>query len=336
MGQEAAIVSIIRPKLLTAFERSTFLRGSVYIQARSLSDVTNAIQGVAGVNVHQTYQCIPVEEWDALVNPRCSINDIGHWVRVYGKGKYRNDLAHVLNVDLVSKRAVVLLVPRVSSNEDESHKGKRKKIARCRLPPRLFNPEHVASNLEQLDGGRVRYHGKVYHNGLIELSFPLEKLRAASPSPSAAELEVFSRSEAIEIPIMVRAWSELATSSVLPGNRIHITSGEQAGLIGNVLEAGGGVVKCVSESSETLIEVPVTSVRMYFCVGDYIQVIAGANVGKFGGIINVERGVSTDLVTFIDDASIQAKGNVYEDVLVRPGNYGTPAVRAGLPEKVSF
>jgi len=338
IGQEATITSKILPKVLTAFERSFFLRGSIYVQAQSLVDVSNAIREVPGINIYQTYQCIPVEEWAQLIELGHANNDLGPWVCVCGKGKYRGDLAHVLNVDLASKRAGVLLVPRTLSNRSEDPKGKRKEVTRGRPPPCTFNPDQAAGNLEQLGHGRVRYNGEVYRKGLIELSFSLKKLRTASPTPSAVELDVFCRSDAIDILIMVKAWSDLAAASLVPGNRIQITSGEQAGLIGKVSDISEGVAKCIFESTETMVEVPVSAMRMYFCVGDYVQVIAGNNTGKVGGIIDIERGVSTDIVTFVDDASIKNKGvaKFIEDLSITTSFLEQSVVPACLPEKVSF
>lgn len=304
VGQEAAIVSQIRPKVSAVFEYSRFVRGSIYIEAGSLMDVTDAIKGVAGINIHQRIQSIPSEERSSLLNLGRSIEDLGPWARVCGRGKYHKDLAYVSHISLETQTALVLLVPRISSYKRKFDKGKPKQVAPKRPSPSIFDFRQV-TNSEPLDRGRVKYKGDIYFNGLLELSLPLTKLVVASPPPFAAELDIFGRSEAIKKSVMVRAWSEFAAANLVPGNRVQITSGEQAGLIGKVLEVVDGIAKCVLDLTEILVEVPITGVRLYLCVGDYVQVNVGANVGKFGGIIEVERGGDTDIVTFTDDDTIR-------------------------------
>ena len=320
-GQEAMIISRIRPKVLAAFECSNYLSGSIYIQAQNPNDV---LQGVAGISFHQAFQSIPVEEWASLVNLEHSDGrELAPWACVHGKGRYRGDLVHILDINPASKIAEVLLVPR-----EDNTKGKKRTAPR-HPSPCVFDPK-PGLNLEQLSNGRVWYNGKVYHNGLIEQSIPLANLRASFPSIS--EAEIFGGSGAIKMSVMVRLWSELASASVVPGSCVQIMAGEQAGLIGKVLEVAEGAVKCVAESSDTVVEVPVNSVRLYFREGDYIQVIMGAYAGKSGGIIKVERDVSMDIITFIDDASVRDKGSYTCPGSLQP----EPGAIAPLPEKVSF
>jgi ribosomal protein L24 len=302
VGKESDLVFLVQKQhqITAAFERSAFLPGSIYVEARSLADIVSAISGMAGVNTSQPIEYIPDVERSSLFSLGSINIELGHWARVCDKGKYRDDLVHVLTVDQREQEASVLLVPRISLDGEERVKGKRKLIPQTRPSPSLFYPE-AKRNLENLELERFKFNKEVFNNGLLELTFPVSKLRVARPS--AAELELFAQSGAIHESIMTKAFSDVAAAAVMPGHQVRITSGEQAGLVGKVLEVGDGVVGCQSETGA--VHVPVTSVRSHFDVGDYVQVHVGVHTGKHGGVIKVERATHKDMVTFTDDMSIK-------------------------------
>jgi hypothetical protein len=303
LGKEADFVRVAleHPQVTAAFERSAFAPGYIYVEASSLMDVTSVILGMAGVSIHQHIQSIPVHERASLLNLGSANTDLGQWARVCGKGKYHDDLAHILTVNL-ERKATVLLVPRISSDE-EDNKGKRKLVSRKRPSPSVLNLEGKR-NLEVLELGRVRFNGQVYRRGLLESTFPLTKLRVARPS--VAELRAFGQSGAIPEPIMTKAWSDFSAAAVVPGNRVRIISGEQVGLVGKVLDVGDDVVSCVSQSEpSTVVDVPVAIVRLHLEVGDYVEVNVGDYTGLFGAVITVKRDTDTDFITFVDDMSIK-------------------------------
>jgi hypothetical protein len=296
VSKEAYFVRLAQEQsdITNAFERSAFIPGSIYVEG-SFQNVASA---VLGMDIRRPIELIPIEERPMLYKLGSINADLGHWVRVQGKGLYGRDLAHVLEVNPSGQEATVLLVPRISSE------GKRKLNSRTRPSPFIFNPEGKGT-VEHLQSGRVRFNKKTFYQGLLELTLPLTKLRAAHPS--AAELEVFALSGAIRESVITRAFSDCAAASVVPGHRVRITSGEQTGIIGTVSDVGDGVVKCVSESAPgTAIDVPVACVRLHLEIGDYVQVLMGADIGKHGGIIKVERAIDTDVVTFTDDMSIKS------------------------------
>src|SRR5262245_58752421 len=99
----------------------------------------------------------PVDERASLLNLGSVVTDLGDWARVCGKGKYRNDLAYILTVNLEFKEATVLLVPRIS---DEDIKGKQKLVSRKRPSPSVFNFEGKR-NVGYLESGRVKFNGDV-------------------------------------------------------------------------------------------------------------------------------------------------------------------------------
>jgi hypothetical protein len=306
-GKEAALVVLVekQPQIMTAFERSAFLPGYIYVEAHNLADIVSAITGMAGISINQSIPRIPDMERPSL---HClgTNTKLGFWVRVGGKGKYRDDWAYLSMVNQKKQQAVVLVIPLISLDGNESIKGKRKLVPRTRpLPhpsPSVFSPE-AKRNIESLGPGRVKFHKQVFQNGLLELIFPVSKLRDARPS--VAELELFTQSGAIHDSIMTKAFSDIAAAAVVPGHRVRITSGEQAGMVGTVLKVDDEAVRCESGTG-TVEHVPVSSVRLHLDVGDYVQVHVRKHAGKHGGVIKVERASDQDVVSFIDDMSLKS------------------------------
>jgi ribosomal protein L24 len=292
------------PLISNAFERSAFIPRSIFVET---SDVTSAIEvlrlsGIGGISTQPNIQLVPLEDRSALMNLGLRSIDVGSWVRVAGKGKYRMDMAHVLDVDEVARTAKVLLLPRISRDG----RGKRKRATR--IEPCIFDAKHLGSKVKRLENGGVMYKGETYRNGLLESTFPLNGLYAASPT--ASELNTFGRTRTIHPSVMKKSWAKWAAASIKQGDRVCVTSGEQAGMIGKVHDiahdvatifpVGGSVTDNINADTRQLcVDAPLTNIRLHLLVGDYVYVVFGANAGKSGVIVEVEE----DLVTLVDGSA---------------------------------
>jgi ribosomal protein L24 len=296
-----------RPLISNTFERSALIPRSIFLETR---DVTGAIEVLrrqtigGGFSPQPNFQLVPLEDRLALMNLGLRNIDVyvGSWVRVAGKGKYRQDLAHVLHVDEVAKTANVLLVPRISLDK----RGKRKRTARTRIAPCILDAKdpNLGSKVKQVGEGRVTYRGKTYRNGLLEAVFPLNGLHAAEPA--ASELDTFGRTQTIDPSVLTKSWAKWAASSIKQGDRVRVTSGEQAGMVGTVHDVaheavtifpvGGSVIDNADARS---ICVPLTDICLHLLVGDYIYVAFGVGTGKSGAIVEVEG----DIVTFTEGST---------------------------------
>jgi transcription elongation factor SPT5 len=304
-GREAAIVKACydrmsdkTPPLIShAFERSAFVPRSIFVET---SDVMSAIEGLTGISTPPNIQFVPLEDRSALMNLGLRSIAVGSWVRV-SKGKYRMDLAHVLDVDVDSRVAKVLLVPRISLDG----RGKRgKRMRASRMAPCIFDAKRLGSKVKQLEDGGVMYKGKTYRSGLLESMFLLNGLYVASPT--ASELDTFGRTRTIDSSVMTKSWAKWAAASIRQGDRVRVTSGEQAGMIGKVLDIAHEVVtifpagvSVIDNEDTRYLCIPLTSIRLHLVIGDYICVVFGDNTGKSGAIVEVEG----DLVTFMDGSA---------------------------------
>jgi transcription elongation factor len=94
-------------------------------------------------------------------------------------------------------------------------------------------------------------------------------------------------------------------------------SGEQSGLVGEVLNIAGDICQFRSLSPpQSIIDVHLSNIRIHFNVGDYVRVKAGIFVGSIGWVTQVEQRPDVDIVTFIDEAMIK-KGEAKEVSIFR-------------------
>jgi transcription elongation factor SPT5 len=311
VGQESHIVRSClvaspqeeRPQILAAFEVSSFIPGSVYIEARDSGAVSTAIRGLNGVPRSPRIDFVPPEDRPALLNCH-TISKVAKWVRVRCGGKHHGDLAYVKAVDQANSEATVLLVPRLSSDGEKSRAGKR---TRQRRPdPCIFDPRLSGLLFDQLEDGGVVFRGQTYRGGLVEMIFPDHKLSLGTPT--AEELEVFDRAQGLEASVMAKAWSYHSAKALTPECRVRLVSGEQSGLTGRVLSITDNICQFLSESTPTTnLDVRFSDLRLHFRVGDYVRVKAGRFVGSVGWVTQVEERADTDLVTFIDEGSATNK-----------------------------
>jgi transcription elongation factor SPT5 len=293
--------------IIAAFEVSRIIPGSVYVEARSPADVLAAIRDLNGVPSRPHLEFVPLGERPLLLD--CHFIDIeaGTWVRVR-RGKYRNDLAYVQTVNRVANEATVLLVPRLSPQGGpqagkKSQKGKEKRSAQVRPRACLFDPL-LNSSFRQLDEGRFESRGQLFRGGLIEMIIPDHRLGLATPTPE--ELDSFGRSQGVDASVIAKSWSEYSVAAVTPDTQVRIMSGEQSGLIGHALLITGDTCQFRPQSQpKSIIDVHLSNLRVHFCVGDYVRVKTGIFVGSVGWVTQVEQMPETDVVTFIDEASMK-------------------------------
>jgi transcription elongation factor SPT5 len=307
------------PATLAAFELSTVILGSIYVEAKSPNDALMAIRDLNGVPKRPRIDFVSLEERSALLG--CQFKDIeaGTWVRI-SRGRYRNDLAYVQCVNGVENEATVLLVPRLSPDGvlqagKASRKEKEKVPARVRPHPCLFNPPPSGASCRRLDDGRVEFKGQVFRCGLLEMNLSYHRLMLASPT--AEELDVFGRSHGVEASVIGKSWSNHSVTALTPDAVARIVSGEQSGLVGEVLNIAGDICQFRSLSPpQSIIDVHLSNIRIHFNVGDYVRVKAGIFVGSVGWVTQVEQRPDVDIVTFIDEAMIK-KGEAKEVSIFR-------------------
>jgi ribosomal protein L24 len=311
-GQEAAIVKFcedrdadrerrqLQRRLKLVFERSDFFQGSIYAEANELSDLVAAIKDLPGVPINPRIELVPPENRQQVFNLGLSVQS-GTWIRVGWKGRYYNDLGHVLNANPESNVATILVIPRIPVKTS----ARRRSSRRLRPSSQIFNPRLSSSSssspsFEPLDHQRVKWNGEVFRGGLLEKEYSPRKLFTASPT--IPELLIFREARAIDTSVITKALFECAAAALRPGNRVYLVSGEQAGLVGKVEAVADGAISVLPEhGSQNAITVPFHAVRLRLLVGDYVRVVAGVHAERRGWVTTVVSSDDVDTVTFADD-----------------------------------
>jgi hypothetical protein len=231
-----------RPATLAAFELSTIIPGSVYVEAKSPNDVLNAIRDLNGVPKRLCINFVPLEERLALLSGHFMDIEASTWVHV-SRGRYHNDLGYVQTTNRVENEATILLVPQLSPDGKASRKGNEKRV---RPRPYLFDLVLSSARIHQLDHCRVEYKGHVYRGGLVEKTFSYHQLRLATPT--AEELHVFGQSQGVEASVMATSWSKDSVAAMAPDAQVRMVSGEQSGLTGHILSITGDTCQFCPES----------------------------------------------------------------------------------------
>ena len=132
--------------------------------------------------------------------------------------------------------------------------------------------------------------------------FADHRLRLATPT--AAELDVFDRSQGLGPSAVAKAWTYLSSKALTPECRVCVLSGAQLGLTGSVLTITDDICELLADSTPTtVIDVHISDLRLHFRVGDYVRVKAGRFAGSVGWVTDVDRKADADLVTLISEAS---------------------------------
>jgi hypothetical protein len=272
------------------------------VQAPDLASVLGLVKDLSDVYALRDIATIPDEEIPALLGLCPTPVQSKTWARVR-KGIFQNDLCYISGVDKAACTATVLIIPRTSCT---NRKGKAKEKDKPRRPPpALFHPEQYGFPCEKLDDSRVKFGRKIFIGGLLEWTLSMTKLRPAVPT--IVELEIFTRTRVLDPSFILRTWSECDAATFKPGAKVRVVEGEQVGLVGEISKITQDVITFAPEARpEQLVDVPLSSVRSHFRVGDYIQVKVGWDIGKFGCIIDIRYGDQADEVTFVDQASTKS------------------------------
>ena len=234
---------------VNVFEASRLVPCSIYIQAANTVQVCDLVEPFSDVFFNHTFDFITSEDVRSLQRLESVRLAAGNWARVTGKGRYRKDICNVIGVDDVGNIATVLLVPRVDllkrRRQSKDSKGKGRSVVVERPEARLFRPDSSAKGFKRIDNGHVEFNGQVYADGLVTHTFPLKNLKI--DTPTIAELEVFRQSTALDVSLIFRTWALCDAATVKEGDRVRVVEGQEASLVGKVLDIGNDAISFSSE-----------------------------------------------------------------------------------------
>lgn len=308
-------------KIFSAFSRDT-LSGLLYVEADTRAAVEEALDGFPGVYLYKGVNLVPIDEMPALLKltkKRVELKPQS-WVRVK-RGRYRGDLAKVLEVSDNGEVVTCKLIPRVDlSPADDDVDGKRKRKAGAlsgkagvRPPPKYFSSEEVI----KVYGRRsivkkshcVIFHDDVYSEGFLEKALPISRLETEGVIPTMDELEAFAgpastkKDQPAEDYRALQEQARLLSASALQtGDIVEVTADQNQGAIGTVIGIAQGIVilrRTTGEAAGSMLTVLGEFVRKTFRQGEHVKVVAGKHLDETGLVLEV-RG---EHVTFLADLS---------------------------------
>ena len=313
--------------ITAAFERkrgSSTMAGYIYIEARKLGDVMNALQGIQDVYPSSKTLLVPIKEMPDLLHvvKKADITP-GTWVR-FKRAKYAGDLAQVENVSANGLELRIRMVPRIdygpgkdSLAVDDSSKRKRPggKKGMARPPQRLFAEQEVKNGqlltLPSKSGKKCfQYLGEEYEDGFLMKEVKLSMVTFENVKPSLEEVTSFASStedgaEYLDLNALSASLRTGDHSAYQRGDVVEVFEGEQQGLVGRVTAVSRDIVSMDVLSGQlkgTKIEIPFKGLRKKFSPGDHVRVGEGS---KYKDELGMVVRIVADKVTIVSDSTMK-------------------------------
>jgi transcription elongation factor SPT5 len=294
----------------SAFYRDS-LPGLLFIEARTSSAVHDVVNGIVGVYLSRGIQLIPIEEMAPLLRiKKKEINlQPGMWVRLK-RGKYTNDLAQVIDVDQITSGVVgVKFIPRIDLTPREGRDRNAKGLGGAVRPPqRLFNYDDVKrvygrGNVRS-SGGSYGFDGEEYIDGFCVKDIKIAFLTTEGVQPTLEEVSKFAGDDSgtgkLDLSTIADANRNISAGVLSPGDQVEVHEGELAGMYGTVETIAGDTISIRAIGGaihNQVVEVPASSVRKKFDIGEHVKIMSGKNQDVAGMIVDVKG----DVVTILSD-----------------------------------
>ena len=295
-------------EIYSVFSRDA-LPGLLLVEARSQAAVSSILMGLVGVFMSTPPKLVPIEEMDSML--RIKKDDEKYeekqWVRMR-RGKYAGDLAQIAATDQMNSGLLtVKLLPRIDLTPRESRSreksGGKALGGSIRAPPRHFNPDEVRKiygrqSVREVTSGGYEFDGEDFEQGFLFKDFKMAYIEAKDVKPTLEEVAQFAgdNGEADMDLLAIREANNSSTADYLPGDKVEVTKGEQAGFIGRIERVTKQVLLIRQDTDGTLgtsVEVSVDDVRKRFDVGEHVKVLRGKNKDASGMVVDVKGEVVT-------------------------------------------
>ncbi|KAJ2002627.1 transcription elongation factor spt5 [Coemansia thaxteri] len=268
--------------VFSAFARDG-VAGHVYVEARSVADARDAVEGIAGVFASKL-ALVGLGDMVDVVRVRARTPRIraGAWVRVK-RGKYAGDVAQVVAVLDAADSVEVRLVPRVDYDAVGKAGGSAARDG-GRPAPRLFSaddarradPRGLASRQNEITWRGDRFVGGYLHRDVRVAAL---ELRA---KPTLDELATFAGDDG-DVGALIAGDDQI--SGVAVGDAVDVVDGDVAGVDGVVVSIDGDVVRVAARGVAAPMAFAPSQLRKRFAAGDHVQVLAGRHAGATGLVL---------------------------------------------------
>uniref|UniRef100_A0A1D1Y2K9 Putative transcription elongation factor SPT5 1 n=1 Tax=Anthurium amnicola TaxID=1678845 RepID=A0A1D1Y2K9_9ARAE len=176
------------------------IKGYLYIEADKQHDIAEACKGFCTVYTSKI-GLVPTYEVPRLLSIQNKTSEIaeGTWVRMKS-GKYKGDLAQIVAVDQVRRRATVKLVPRIDLRALAKKFGGGISLKHSGIPPsRLISSRELEDFRPQIEIRHDRETGEIFQildglmlkDGYLYKKVSISSLNCFGAEPSSTELVKF-------------------------------------------------------------------------------------------------------------------------------------------------
>ncbi|KAJ2732929.1 transcription elongation factor spt5 [Coemansia sp. BCRC 34962] len=279
------------------------LSGHVYVEAHSLAEARDALEGIPGVFVSKL-ALVPLGDMVDVVKIKARAPRInpGAWVRVR-RGNYAGDLAQVVAVIEAADTVEVRLVPRLDY-DGSTGKGERP-------APRLFSADEARRSDSRSLSSRqneIMWRGDRFVGGYLHKDMRVAGLTLHA-APTLDEITRFAGDSgdgdgddgaAIAALAAAAAAADIggpvAARDLQPGDAVEVVDGDLAGVVGVVSSVDGDIVR-VSSDVGARRAAPMSfaphQLRKRFAAGDHVKVLAGRHSGATGMVLVASDSVVT-------------------------------------------
>ncbi|KAI3653726.1 hypothetical protein MP228_001673 [Amoeboaphelidium protococcarum] len=303
------------------------LKGFLYVEARSMGDVQMAVDKMNNVYASKI-TLVPLNEMTQVLQPKKLKAELqlNSWVRVK-RGKYKGDLAQVLDVAENYASLQIRLIPRLDLaaqtssqdrrrgvGDDAKQKSRRQRISQ-RPAQRFFNVKDVSTN-EHLDkrGGMYLFRGEQFdQNGFMIKTIKMNGVDTQNISPSLDEIakfnSVLSDGEKIDLNTVNdngaagqqgdadrSEKSKKQSAEFVVGDLVYIAEGD--------LVNAKGVVTAVDKAQNLItlkmhnlnvgdVVIEPSKLIKTFHVGDHVQVVRGKYKDHSGMVTQVNGNIAS-------------------------------------------
>ncbi|OAF70789.1 Transcription elongation factor SPT5 [Intoshia linei] len=281
------------------------LKGYLYMEANLKSQVNDGIEGISAFFKFNT-KLVPLNEMVDVMTTIFPMKNIKRdmWVRIKS-GKYKNDLAKVIEVNMNKNDVLLKLLPRI---DYDKMRGVMKTENTIRVKTRPFQKIFDVEKIESI-GGRAsilasghEFEGSTYDaDGFLIKSFKASLLLHEGITPELSELTLFNvKNDDDEcedlVDTIISDYSINQTNyqnkyAFIKGERVIVTEGELKNLEGKIVKINENVVTITPDHEKLIenLEFDVSELRRFFLVGDHVRVLQGRYKSESGLLIKVEE-----------------------------------------------
>ncbi|XP_039003283.1 putative transcription elongation factor SPT5 homolog 1, partial [Hibiscus syriacus] len=281
------------------------LKNYIYIEADKEAHVREAIKGLRSI-FGAKIMLVPIREMTDVLSVESKAIDLSRdtWVRMK-IGKYKGDLAQVVDVDNVRQRVTVKLIPRIDlqalANKLEGREVPKKKAF---VPPRFMNVDEarelhirVERRQDSITGAYFEnIGGMLFKDGFLYKTVSMRSISAQNIKPTFDELEKFrtpSNNGEGDMAGLSTLFAKRKKNHFMKGDAVIVVKGDLKNLKGWVekVEEENVHIRPEMKGLPKTLAVNEKELCKYFEPGNHVKVVSGTKESATGMVVKVERHV---------------------------------------------